>query len=155
MEVNLYIDTSPKGPRRGKRTYLYILAVQTAKGTADVGNRAEVEDATESQATLRALNEALGRMKCPARITIWLECEYVAGAILQGWPETWKKQGWTTSKRNPVKDAELWQSVLGKMGIHEIEVRIKEHHEYREWMRRELEKRKVAPVQRKGHKNVG
>lgn len=133
---------------------MYILAVQTAKGTADVGNRKTLEATTESQATLKAIEEALGRMKSPARITIWLDSQYVGGAILQHWPEKWEESGWKTAKGEPVRDAELWASVLVRIRPHEVSVKMKQHHEYREWMRRELEKMKVAPAQQKGESNV-
>lgn len=99
-----------------------------------------MEQATENQLTVTALDEALKRLLRPVKLTIWLNCEYVAGALRNGWPEKWEKESWINSKGKPVTNAEKWQSVLGKIRLHEIEVRTGERHEYATWMKTELEK---------------
>ena len=114
-----------------------------------------LEAATENQATLKAIDEALGRMKSPARITIWLECPYVYGALLQKWPEKWETAGWITAKGTPVKDAKLWASVLGKIRLHEVSLKLNQQHEYRSWMKRELEKETSCTGATEGSKHVG
>ena len=139
-KVNIYIDTGIKGPKRRKGSYLYIVAIQTAKGTADIGNMVTVEDTTENQATLKALETALGRIHKPCDLTIYLECNYIAGVLQNGWIDEWKKNDWKTVKNEPVKDAEIWRRIEELLVIHDYEIRLKEPHEYREWMQRELKK---------------
>ena len=113
-----------------------------------------LEDTTENQVTLAAIDEALGRITRPVRLILWLECKYVGGAIANEWPQAWEKTGWTTSKGKPVADAEKWQSVLGKIRAHEVSVKIGEHHEYKNWMLRELEKEASCTGATEGSKNV-
>ena len=139
-EVNLYIATDLKGPRRRDGKYIYLLECLTSKGTQTRDARGTIDQATENQLTVTALDEGLKRLLRPVRLTIWLDCEYVAGALRNGWPQKWEKDGWVNSKGNTVADAEKWQSVLGKISIHETSVRSGEPHEYLNWMKRELEK---------------
>lgn len=87
-------------------------------------------------------------------LTIWLDCEYVAGAILQGWPEKWEKSGWTNARGKPVADFEKWQSVLVKIRLHEVSVRLGESHEYKNWMMRELKKTESCAGATEGRGNV-
>ena len=137
-EVNLYIETNLKGPRRQTGSCMYLLTMETSKGPQTRGRVVKLEDTTENQITLAALDEALGRIKRPVRVCLWLDCKYVAGAIANEWPQAWEKAGWMTSKGKTVTDAEKWQSVLEKIRAHEVSVKIGEHHEYKNWMLREI-----------------
>lgn len=94
----------------------------------------------------------MGRINRPVRLTIWLDCKYVAAALKQEWPQKWEKTAWMNEKGRPVADAEKWQSVLVRIRLHEIFVVVSERHEYWNWMARELAK--VALVQQKEEKNV-
>lgn len=136
--VNIYIDTGIRGPRRSKGSYLYIVAMQTAKGTADIGNKVELEETTDNQATLMALETALNRIHQPCNVILHLENQYVAGALKNGWLEQWQENGWITKKGEPVKDAEIWQKVLILLDQHDCQIKLKEPHEYRDWMKSEL-----------------
>ncbi|MBR5273787.1 MAG: hypothetical protein IKU33_00920 [Bacteroidales bacterium] len=139
-EVNLYVIGNLKGPRRQAGAGMYLLEAKTPKGAITREKIIKLEDTTENQLTLVMMDEALGRINRSVRLTIWLECLYVAGALREKWPEAWEKAGWTNSKGKPVHDAEKWQSVLGKIRLHETSVRSGEPHEYLNWMKRELEK---------------
>lgn len=137
-----------RGPRRREGTGMYLLEVKTQKGTVTREKILTVQDATENQLTLTMIEEAMGRITRPVRLTIWTDCEYVAGAIKQQWPQRWEKDAWLNSKGRPVTDKEKWQSVLGRIRLHEVFVVVNERHEYYAWMKREIAK--VAPVQREG-----
>lgn len=153
-EVNLYIETNLKGPRRKEGKYIYLLECLTSKGTQTRDARGTIDQATENQLTVTALDEGLKRLLRPVRLTIWLDCEYVAGALRNGWPQKWEKDGWVNSKGKTVADAEKWQSVLGKIRIHEIEVKTGERHEYASWMKAELEKMESCTGATERGKNV-
>ena len=43
---------------------------------------------------------------------IYTDSAYVANCINQGWYKTWFKNGWKTSKNEPVKNKELWEDLL-------------------------------------------
>ena len=139
-EVNLYLATDLKGPRRAAGKGMYLLECVTSKGTQTRNGTVRLEDATENQLTVSALEEALKRINRPVSLTIWTDCQYAGGAILNKWPEKWEKEDWKNAKGEPISDAEKWQSILVKLRIHEVSVRIREHHAYSSWLKAELKK---------------
>lgn len=146
--VNIYIDTSIKGPRRRDGACLYILAFCSGSGkTADAGRRIRQEDTTENQLALLGLEAALKRLREPCRLILHLECAYVASALQNRWLETWRYNGWMNAKNAPVRDAGTWQAIEYLLNAHEYEVKLKQPHTYRDWMRRELA---ASGIERKG-----
>lgn len=137
--VDIYIDTSIKGPRRRDGTCLYILAFQAANGkTADRGRRIQRADATENQLTLLGLEAALRHLKEPCRLILHLECTYVASALQHRWFDEWRHNGWMNAKNKVVSNADTWQAIEYLLNAHVFEVVLKQPHTYRDWMRREL-----------------
>ncbi len=139
--VDIYIDTSIKGPKRRDGWYIYIIAIDTAAGTADAGNTVKAENATENQATLFALEAALKRIKKSCHLVLHLENNYVAAALTNRWYEQWRHAGWMTAKNKPVCDVATWQSIQYLLNTHEFEVILKQPHTYREWMQRKLKEK--------------
>lgn len=139
--VDIYIDTSIKGPRRRDGVCQYIIAFKAANGvTADTGDKIRAADTTENRLTLLGLEAALKRLKAPCALIIHLECSHVAAVLNNGWLEEWKYNNWMTKKGAPVADAKKWQSIQYLLNAHEFQVVLKEEHSYREWMKRELVK---------------
>ena len=136
MDVNLYIKVSIKGPKRKSGAYQYLLNAETSKGPHEVTELKTVEeDTTAHHLTLLALEEALGRMKKPSELHIYLEDKYVAGAIQQGWVHNWQQSGWVNAKGKPVADAELWKHIMELLEEHLYDIHVDEEHEYTKWMR--------------------
>ena len=69
----------------------------------------------ELTAVIRAL-EALAR---PCDIDLYLDSQYVKNGI-ESWIHTWKRNGWRTSDRKPVKNAELWRELEALVHTHRI-----------------------------------
>lgn len=156
--VDIYIDTSLKGPRRKDGSCLYILSFTTAKGlTADLGQWIRVEDTTENQLTLLGLEAALSHLREPCRLILHLECTYLASALESRWYEKWREAGWMNAKNVPVRDAEIWCTIEYLLNAHEFQVCLKQPHTYREWMHRELtwkaERNRSLRQQAKGTRN--
>lgn len=148
--VDVYIDTSIKGPKRRHGTYLYIIATQTSKGPADVWWMEPVPDTTENQLALRALEAALKRITKPCHVMIHLECPYVAGALENRLYTRWRDNGWITARNKPVCDVAIWQSIEYLLNAHDFEVRLKQPHTYREWMQRTLSEKESGNGAGKG-----
>ena len=75
---------------------------------------------TNNRMELTAVIEALSALKRPSEVMLYTDSVYVRSGILQ-WIHNWKRNGWKTSDRKPVKNADLWQ-VLDKLREgHEIE----------------------------------
>ena len=75
---------------------------------------------TNNRMELTAVIEALSALKRPSEVMLYTDSVYVRSGILQ-WIHNWKRNGWKTSDRKPVKNADLWQ-ILDKLREgHEIE----------------------------------
>ncbi|OQA34940.1 MAG: Ribonuclease HI [Betaproteobacteria bacterium ADurb.Bin341] len=70
----------------------------------------------ELTAAIRAL-EALNR---PVQARIHTDSQYVLNGI-KSWIHTWKRNGWRTSNKKPVKNAELWQALDDLASRHRLE----------------------------------
>lgn len=65
---------------------------------------------TNNRMELMAVIQALRALKEPCRITFYLDSEYVRKGITE-WIEGWKAKGWRTASKQPVKNADLWQTL--------------------------------------------
>ncbi len=63
---------------------------------------------TNNRMELLAVIEALGALKRPCDVTLFLDSEYVRKGITE-WIHGWKAKGWKTASKQPVKNADLWQ----------------------------------------------
>ena len=87
------------------------------------GEAATTNNRMELMAAISAL-EALTR---PSRIVIVTDSAYVKNGVSQ-WIHGWKRNGWRTADRKPVKNVELWQRLDHAQARHDVEWRwIKGH----------------------------
>jgi ribonuclease HI len=75
---------------------------------------------TNNRMELRAVIEALRTLKKPMVVRIYTDSQYVKNGITQ-WIFSWKKNGWKTAARKPVKNVELWQELDIEAALHKIE----------------------------------
>lgn len=132
--VNLYITTSIKRPVRQNGRWIYILETVTAKGNPTLTYGEDMEDTTENQLALYALEKALERIKEPCYLEIHTDCAHVAAALQNGWIKEWENHDWMNKKGKPVKDVEKWSRVQYLLEPHTFLVHLKQDHEYKEWM---------------------
>ena len=66
---------------------------------------------TNNRMELMAAIEALKALKKPCRVQLWTDSNYVRDGITK-WIHGWLRNGWRTSDKKPVKNAELWQALL-------------------------------------------
>jgi ribonuclease HI len=87
---------------------------------------------TNNQMELMAAIRGLEELKKPVRVTLTTDSQYVRQGITQ-WIEAWKRNGWTTSQKKPVKNKELWQRLDIAVAQHEVDWRwVKGHSGHRE-----------------------
>lgn len=65
---------------------------------------------TNNRMELTAVIRGLDALKRPCVVEIWLDSEYVKNGITE-WMPNWKRRGWKTADRKPVKNAELWRAL--------------------------------------------
>lgn len=63
---------------------------------------------TNNQMELMAAISALEALERPAELTIITDSTYVKNGVT-GWIHGWKKNGWKTAAKKPVKNVELWK----------------------------------------------
>jgi ribonuclease HI len=77
-------------------------------------------DTTNNRMELMAAISALEALKKPCEITLHIDSQYVRQGITQ-WIHGWKKNGWKTADKKPVKNAELWLRLDAAAARHSIE----------------------------------
>ena len=65
---------------------------------------------TNNRMELIAAIEALGALKRPCQVHLHTDSQYVKNG-LTGWIHGWKRNGWRTADKKPVKNVELWQAL--------------------------------------------
>ncbi|THH35063.1 ribonuclease HI [Aliishimia ponticola] len=74
---------------------------------------------TNNQMEMMAAITALETLTQPTKITIVTDSTYVKNGVT-GWIFGWKKNGWKTAAKKPVKNAELWQRLDAAQARHDI-----------------------------------
>ena len=75
---------------------------------------------TNNRMELMAAISALEALKTPCRVGLHTDSQYLKDGITK-WIHNWKRNGWRTASKDPVKNAELWQRLELALGRHEIE----------------------------------
>ena len=76
-------------------------------------------DTTNNQMELTAAIEALNALKTPCQVTLYTDSIYVKDGITK-WLEGWKKKGWRTANKKPVKNMALWQALEEASNRHDV-----------------------------------
>lgn len=76
-------------------------------------------ETTNNRMELTAAIEALRALKGPTAIDFYTDSQYVRGGV-NGWIANWKRNGWKTSDRKPVKNVDLWQELDTLRAGHDI-----------------------------------
>lgn len=78
-------------------------------------------ETTNNRMELMAAIEALKHLKGgPHEVDLWTDSSYVKDGI-SGWIHGWKKNGWKTAAKKPVKNAELWQALDEMTALHKVQ----------------------------------
>lgn len=76
-------------------------------------------ETTNNRMELMAAIEALNALKKPCRIDLHTDSNYVRQGITQ-WIHDWKKRGWKTADKKPVKNMDLWQTLEEATQRHSV-----------------------------------
>ena len=75
---------------------------------------------TNNRMELTAAIKGLEALKRPCRVQLFTDSNYVRDGITK-WIHGWRRNGWKTADKKPVKNAELWQELLDSCAPHRIE----------------------------------
>jgi len=76
-------------------------------------------ETTNNRMELMAAIRALESLTRPCRISLTTDSQYVMKGITE-WMANWKKRGWKTAARQPVKNVDLWQRLDQALARHEV-----------------------------------
>ena len=75
---------------------------------------------TNNRMELMAAIVALETLKRPCDVDVFTDSTYVRDGVM-GWIHGWKRNGWMTSAKKPVKNVELWKRLDEATGRHNVE----------------------------------
>ncbi len=74
---------------------------------------------TNNRMELSAAIAALEALKKPSAVDLFTDSQYLRGGVT-GWIHGWKRNGWKTADRKPVKNADLWMRLDEAQARHDI-----------------------------------
>lgn len=77
-------------------------------------------DTTNNRMELTAAIEALSALSRPCEVALYTDSEYVRRGISE-WLAGWKRSGWRTAARKPVKNEDLWRRLDAIAATHRVE----------------------------------
>jgi len=129
IQVEIYTDGACKG-NPGRGGWGALLRSNGQEKELYGGELVTTNNRMELMAVIAALN-ALTR---PCAVVVYTDSQYVQKGISE-WIHNWKKRGWKTASKEPVKNADLWQQLDASRERHQVEWRwVKGHagHEFNE-----------------------
>lgn len=74
---------------------------------------------TNNQMELRAVIEGLRALREPCTVDVWTDSRYVVDGM-KTWLANWKRRGWVTADRKPVKNGDLWRALDAEAQRHQV-----------------------------------
>ena len=114
-EVEIFTDGACRG-NPGPGGWAALLRSQ---GLEKMLSGAEPET-THNQMELMAAIQGLEALKRTSSVALTTDSQYVRQGITQ-WIHGWKRNGWKTSQKQPVKNKELWQRLDAAVESHDVQ----------------------------------
>ena len=114
--VHLFTDGACSG-NPGPGGWAYILK-HPSSGSVREDSGGE-RSTTNNRMELTAVIEGLEALSRSSSVDLYSDSQYVLNG-LKDWMEGWKKKGWKTAAKKPVKNVELWQALDHLKSKHEI-----------------------------------
>ena len=135
MHVVIYTDGSSRG-NPGPGGYGSVLLYTDPAGEVHTLELSQgYRTTTNNRMELMGVIVALEALKRPCDVEVHSDSQYVVKAFNDDWISGWKRRGWKTAGKQPVKNIDLWERLLAAMSDHEVRfVWVKGHagHRYNE-----------------------
>lgn len=76
-------------------------------------------ETTNNRMEMIAVLEGLSALREPCRVTIEVDSEYVRKGVTE-WMSGWKRRGWKTASKQPVKNQDLWRRLDEAVARHDV-----------------------------------
>ena len=122
-EVTIYTDGACSG-NPGPGGWGAILIYGENKKEISGG----ANETTNNIMEMTAVIEALKLLKYPCEVKLYSDSAYVVDAFNKKWVDSWQKNGWKNSKKEEVKNKELWETLIELTKVHEVTfIKVKGH----------------------------
>jgi ribonuclease HI len=119
-EVEIFTDGACSG-NPGPGGWGTILRVKKAEGGSRERELSGGDPATtNNRMELMAAIQGLEALKRPCRVRLFTDSIYVRDGVTK-WIHGWKKNGWRTADKKPVKNVELWQRLDAARAPHQVD----------------------------------
>ena len=75
---------------------------------------------TNNRMEMTAAIQALAALREPCHVVLTTDSEYLRKGISE-WLPNWKRNGWRTAAKKPVKNADLWQALDSEAQRHQVD----------------------------------
>ena len=121
MQVTIYTDGSARGNPDGPGGYGTVLQYTDTKG---VLHEMELSQGyvrtTNNRMELMAAIAGLEALNRPCSVDLYSDSQYLVKAFTDHWIDGWLQKGWKNSKKEPVKNVDLWKRLLKAAEPHRI-----------------------------------
>ncbi len=117
--VTIYTDGSCLG-NPGPGGWGALLVYENADGEHRKELSGAEPNTTNNRMELTAVIRALETLTRACAVELFTDSQYVKKAFTDGWLAKWKKNGWKTAAKKPVKNQELWQELDALMARHQV-----------------------------------
>lgn len=122
-KVSIYTDGACSG-NPGNGGYCAILIYNNVEKTISGSEK----DTTNNRMELLAVIKGLSALKEPCDVDLYSDSQYVTDAFNMSWITSWQMNGWKTSNKKPVKNVDLWETLLELTTKHKVTfIKVKGH----------------------------
>lgn len=121
MKVTLYSDGSARGNPDGPGGFGTVLQYVDAKGTLHEREYSGgYKKTTNNRMELLGVITGLEALTKPCEVKVVSDSKYVTDAFNKHWIDSWLKNNWKNSKKEQVKNIDLWKRLLQVMKPHKV-----------------------------------
>ena len=78
------------------------------------------KETTNNVMELTAVIEGLKALKHPCEVEVYSDSAYIVNAFNENWIDSWILKGWKNSKKEDVKNIELWKELIELTHVHKV-----------------------------------
>lgn len=125
-EVTIYTDGACRG--NGKEDTIGGFGIVLIYNENIKEIKEAFKNTTNNKMELMAVIKALSLLKEPCSVSLYSDSAYVVNAVNSSWIKGWQKNNWKNSKKEPVKNRELWEELIKLLSIHRVTfIKVKGH----------------------------
>ena len=141
FEVNIYLETSMKGPGTRKGWYAAVIEYHTKKhGTQTREVFRQETEITYHKSVLLGFLEALKILNKECILTVYTDSVYLVSSF-NNHLNRWEQNGYKNAKDEAIKNQSEWKQITMLRKQHEIQFAYTKRHCYSSWISSEAEKR--------------